>query len=144
LDAIYDWIAASLGSDERGVRSAMREWRRAAEKGHVGSTIANLAGASNTSCRYRAARDGGCRALHDVPLRPVYAPFIDCLAQWPGIMHAFRQLRSRKTPRWRWWPGIAEALFARRSAKRYSGSAGLQQNRAISGRFAPAVWTVCG
>jgi len=118
LDAIYDKIGSQPKEPMSAVFvSAMREWRRAAEKGHVGSTIAN------TSLSERIDRVMQITVQREMERVERYmtflastgstAPFIGLFGTVWGIMHAFQAIAvSKNTSLAVVAPGIAEALFA--------------------------------
>ncbi|MFC1673342.1 protein TolQ [Pseudomonadota bacterium] len=118
LEAIHDKIGNKPNDPMSAVFvSAMREWRRAAEKGHVGSTIAN------TSLTERIDRvmqitvsremDGVERYMTFLASTGSTAPFVGLFGTVWGIMNAFQSIAvSKNTSLAVVAPGIAEALFA--------------------------------
>jgi biopolymer transport protein TolQ len=118
LDAIYDRINSQPRDPMSAVFvSAMREWRRAAEKGHVGSTIANTSLAERID---RVMQITVQREMERVERYMTFlastgstAPFIGLFGTVWGIMHAFQSIAvSKNTSLAVVAPGIAEALFA--------------------------------
>ncbi|MEG3618471.1 protein TolQ [Magnetovibrio sp. PR-2] len=118
LDAIFD----SMGNQPKDPMgavfiSAMREWRRAAEKGHVGSSIAS------TSLGERIERVMHITVSREMARVERYmtflastgstAPFIGLFGTVWGIMNSFQSIAvSKNTSLAVVAPGIAEALFA--------------------------------
>lgn len=118
LDAIYDKVGNQPKDPMSAVFvSAMREWRRAAEKGHVGSTIANTSLAERMD---RVMQITVQREMERVERYMTFlastgstAPFIGLFGTVWGIMHAFQAIAvSKNTSLAVVAPGIAEALFA--------------------------------
>jgi len=118
LDAIYDKVGNTPKDPMSAVFvSAMREWRRAAEKGHVGSTIANTSLAERID---RVMQITVQREMERVERYMTFlastgstAPFIGLFGTVWGIMHAFQSIAvSKNTSLAVVAPGIAEALFA--------------------------------
>ena len=118
LDAIFDGMG-NQPKDPMGAVfvSAMREWRRAAEKGHVGSSIAN------TSLSERIERVMHITVAREMERIERYmtflastgstAPFIGLFGTVWGIMNSFQSIAvSKNTSLAVVAPGIAEALFA--------------------------------
>jgi len=118
LDVIYDAIG-SQPKDPMGAVfvSAMREWRRASEKGHSGSSLAN------TSLNERIERVMHITVAREMDRIERYmtflastgstAPFIGLFGTVWGIMNAFQSIAlSKNTSLAVVAPGIAEALFA--------------------------------
>lgn len=118
LDTLYEKIGSQPKDPMSAVFiSAMREWRRAAEKGHVGSTIAN------TSLSERIERVMQITVSREMARVERYmtflastgstAPFIGLFGTVWGIMHSFQSIAvSKNTSLAVVAPGIAEALFA--------------------------------
>ena len=118
LDTIYDSIG-NQPKDPMGAVfvSAMREWRRAAEKGHMGSSIAN------TSLNERIERVMHITVAREMDRVERYmtflastgstAPFVGLFGTVWGIMNSFQSIAvSKNTSLAVVAPGIAEALFA--------------------------------
>jgi len=118
LDSIYETIGSQPKDPMSAVFvSAMREWRRAAEKGHVGSTIANtsLAERIERVMQITVSREmaGVERYMTFLASTGSTAPFIGLFGTVWGIMHAFQSIAvSKNTSLAVVAPGIAEALFA--------------------------------
>ena len=118
LDDLYERISAQPRDPMSAVFvAAMREWRRAAEKGHVGSTIANTSLAERID---RVMQITVQREMERVERYMTFlastgstAPFIGLFGTVWGIMHAFQSIAvSKNTSLAVVAPGIAEALFA--------------------------------
>ena len=118
LDTIFDKIGSNPKEPMSAVFvSAMREWRRAAEKGHVGSTIANTSLAERID---RVMQITVQREMERVERYMTFlastgstAPFIGLFGTVWGIMHSFQSIAvSKNTSLAVVAPGIAEALFA--------------------------------
>lgn len=97
--------------------SAMREWRRASEKGNVGSTIANtsLAERMDRVMAITVSREmeGVERYMTFLASTGSTAPFVGLFGTVWGIMNAFQSIAmSKNTSLAVVAPGIAEALFA--------------------------------
>ncbi len=118
LDEIYDGIGAQPQDPMGAVFvSAMREWRRAAQKGHPGSTLAS------TSLGERIERVMQITVQREMERVERYmtflastgstAPFIGLFGTVWGIMNAFQSIAMSKNSSFAVVaPGIAEALFA--------------------------------
>ncbi|MCW8916740.1 MAG: protein TolQ [Magnetovibrio sp.] len=118
LDAIFD----SMGNQPKDPMgavfiSAMREWRRAAEKGSVGTVLAN------TSLSERIERVMHITVAREMDRVERYmtflastgstAPFVGLFGTVWGIMNSFQSIAvSKNTSLAVVAPGIAEALFA--------------------------------
>ena len=118
LDSIYDRIGTQPRDPMSAVFvSAMREWRRAAEKGQVGSSIAKTSLAERID---RVMQITVQREMERVERYMTFlastgstAPFIGLFGTVWGIMHAFQSIAvSKNTSLAVVAPGIAEALFA--------------------------------
>lgn len=118
LDSIYETVGSQPKDPMSAVFvSAMREWRRAAEKGHVGSTIANTSLAERIE---RVMQITVGREMQAVERYMTFlastgstAPFIGLFGTVWGIMHSFQSIAvSKNTSLAVVAPGIAEALFA--------------------------------
>ncbi len=118
LDSIFDAMD-NQPKDPMGAVfiSAMREWRRAAEKGTVGSVLAN------TSLSERIERVMHITVAREMERVERYmtflastgstAPFIGLFGTVWGIMNSFQSIAvSKNTSLAVVAPGIAEALFA--------------------------------
>jgi len=97
--------------------SAMREWRRAAEKGNVALTIANtsLAERMDRVMHITVSREmeGVERYMTFLASTGSTAPFIGLFGTVWGIMNAFQSIAmSKNTALAVVAPGISEALFA--------------------------------
>lgn len=118
LDALYEQIGSHPKDPMSAVFiSAMREWRRAAEKGHVGSTIANTSLAERIE---RVMQITVSREMSRVERYMTFlastgstAPFVGLFGTVWGIMNSFQSIAvSKNTSLAVVAPGIAEALFA--------------------------------
>ena len=118
LDSLYEQIGTNPKDPMSAVFiSAMREYRRAAEKGHVGSTIANtsLAERIERVMQITVSREMGRveRYMTFLASTGSTAPFIGLFGTVWGIMHSFQSIAvSKNTSLAVVAPGIAEALFA--------------------------------
>jgi len=118
LDAIFDKVGSQPKDPMSAVFvSAMREWRRAEDKGHVGSTIANtsLAERMDRVMHITVARemDRVERYMTFLASTGSTAPFVGLFGTVWGIMSAFQSIAvSKNTSLAVVAPGIAEALFA--------------------------------
>jgi biopolymer transport protein TolQ len=118
LEAIYDRISTHPKDPMSAVFvSAMREWRRASEKGHVRSTLASTSLAERIE---RVMQITVQREMERVERYMTFlastgstAPFIGLFGTVWGIMHSFQSIAvSKNTSLAVVAPGIAEALFA--------------------------------
>lgn len=118
LDAIYDSVGSQPKDPMSAVFvSAMREWRRAEDKGHVGSTIANTSLAERMD---RVMQITVAREMERVEKYMTFlastgstAPFVGLFGTVWGIMSSFQAIAvSKNTSLAVVAPGIAEALFA--------------------------------
>lgn len=118
LDSLYDQIGSHPKDPMSAVFiSAMREWRRAAEKGHVGSTIANtsLSERIERVMQITVSREMGRveRYMTFLASTGSTAPFVGLFGTVWGIMNSFQSIAvSKNTSLAVVAPGIAEALFA--------------------------------
>lgn len=118
LDVIYDAIG-NQPKDPMGAVfvSAMREWRRATEKGHVKSSLAS---ASLSERIERVMHITVSREMERVERYMTFlastgstAPFVGLFGTVWGIMNSFQSIAvSKNTSLAVVAPGIAEALFA--------------------------------
>jgi len=97
--------------------SAMREWRRSAGQGNVGSTIANTSLAERMdrvmSITVSREMEGVERYMTFLASTGSTAPFVGLFGTVWGIMNAFQSIAmSKNTSLAVVAPGIAEALFA--------------------------------
>lgn len=118
LETIYDRISTHPKDPMSAVFvSAMREWRRASEKGHVGSSFASTSLAERIE---RVMQITVQREMERVERYMTFlastgstAPFIGLFGTVWGIMHSFQSIAvSKNTSLAVVAPGIAEALFA--------------------------------
>jgi len=118
LEDIFDQIGTQPKDPMSAVFvSAMREWRRASDKGHVGSTIANTSLAERID---RVMHITVAREMERVERYMTFlastgstAPFVGLFGTVWGIMSAFQSIAvSKNTSLAVVAPGIAEALFA--------------------------------
>ena len=118
LDAIFDKVGTQPKDPMSAVFvSAMREWRRAAEKGHVGSTIANTSLAERID---RVMQITVHREMERVERYMTFlastgstAPFIGLFGTVWGIMHALQGLSGAEALSMDLVAGpVAEALVA--------------------------------
>jgi biopolymer transport protein TolQ len=118
LDAIFDTIGSQPKDPMSAVFvSAMREWRRAEDKGHGRSIVANtsLAERMDRVMHITVARemDRVERYMTFLASTGSTAPFVGLFGTVWGIMSAFQSIAvSKNTSLAVVAPGIAEALFA--------------------------------